>query len=186
MRKSILIISILLLILFISYLIKVLYPFNPKHIKEIVEKTGTFMPIVLIFFHTFQVIIAPVPGQIFPFLMGFFYGVYWGILMAVTGNLLGSFIGFALGKLGKKELFDIEKIKKFEKYRDKIIKNSTIWLIILFILPLPGLPKDLLCYFAGFIGVKLKDFIISVLIGRTITESIWVLAGAGILKAITI
>lgn len=53
---------------------------------------------------------------------------------------------------------------------------------LLFILPFPGFPKDLLCYFAGFIGVKKKDFLLSLLLGRVPIEIIWVLAGAGIYK----
>jgi len=114
--------------------------------------------------------------------MGFLYGVFPGIVMAILGNLIGSFMGYYLGRMGEEHLFHIKELEKFEKYRERLVSKSVIWLVILFILPIPGLPKDLLCYFAGLIGVKSRDFIISVLLGRAPVEILWVLAGAGVYK----
>lgn len=176
------IIILLLFLSFIFYTLYLLYPYNKEHILEIVKKTKNFAPFVLILLHSFQVIAAPIPGHIFPFLMGFLYGVYLGSLMAITGNFIGSFTGFFLGKLTKTKIIDIEKFKKIEKYRIKIAQRSIFWLIILFIAPVPGIPKDLLCYFAGFIGVKNKDFLISIIFGRAPVEIFWVLVGSGIFK----
>lgn len=176
------IVSVSILLGFLTYIAYLLYPYNKSHILEIISKTGIFAPLVLVLLHSFQVIAPPIPGQVFPFLMGFLYGIYWGSFMAIAGNFLGSFTGFLLGKLGEKRIFEIEKIKKFDKYREKIAKKSILWLVILFILPLPGIPKDLLCYFAGVIGVRNRDFLISLLLGRLPLEILWVLAGAGVSK----
>lgn len=182
LRKIFFTISGSLIIGLFVYISVILYPYNKSHILEIVSKTGIFAPIVLTLLHSFQVIVAPIPGQVFPFLMGFLYGIYWGSLMAVAGNFLGSFTGFFLGRLGERRIFEIEKIKKFEKYRERINKKSVIWLTILFILPFPGLPKDLLCYFAGLIGVRKRDFLISLFLGRLPLEILWVLTGTGVFK----
>ncbi|MEN3043823.1 MAG: VTT domain-containing protein [Candidatus Hydrothermales bacterium] len=142
-------------------------------------------PVLLIFFHSFQVIVAPLPGQIFPFLIGFFYGFIPGIFLALLGNFLGSLLGFFLGRVGEKKFLKLKKFERLEKYREKIKSKSFLWLSILFLLPLPGLPKDLLCYFAGFIGVNLRDFIFALLLGRVPAEILWVLTGAGIYTFLT-
>lgn len=167
---------------FIFYILYILYPYNKEHILEIVKKTKNFAPFILVLLHSFQVIAAPIPGHVFPFLMGFLYGIYLGSLMAITGNFIGSFTGFFLGKLTKGKIIDIEKFNKIEKYRKRIVEKSILWLIILFIAPVPGIPKDLLCYFAGFLGVKNKDFLISIIFGRAPVEIFWVLVGSGIFK----
>ncbi len=182
MRKFLTVITITVFLSFLVCIAFLLYPYNKSHIFEIVSKTGIFAPFALVLLHSFQVIVAPIPGQVFPFLMGFLYGIYWGSFMAVVGNFFGSFTGFFLGKLGEKKFFEIEKIKKFGKYKRKIVEKSVLWLIILFVLPLPGIPKDLLCYFAGLIGVRNKDFLISFLLGRLPLEILWVLAGAGVFR----
>lgn len=182
MKKIFIIFLGILIFIFFIFIAIFLYPYNKSHILEVVSKTGIFAPLVLVFLHSFQVIVAPIPGQVFPFLMGFLYGVYLGSLMAIAGNFMGSFTGFFLGKFGEKKLFKIEELKKLEKYRDKIVRKSILWLSLLFILPLPGIPKDLLCYFAGLIGVKERDFLISFLLGRLPLEILWVLTGAGIFK----
>ncbi len=177
--------EVIILILFFSFLLYflyLLYPYNKEHILEIVKRTKNFAPFVLVLLHSFQVVVAPIPGHIFPFLMGFLYGIYLGSLMAITGNLIGSFTGFLLGKLTKGKIINIEKFKKIEKYRKKIVEKSILWLIILFLAPIPGIPKDLLCYFAGFIGVKNRDFLISLAFGRAPVEIFWVLVGSGIFK----
>ncbi|MEO0301290.1 MAG: VTT domain-containing protein [candidate division WOR-3 bacterium] len=182
LRKLLLIFLIFFFLLFLSYLLIILYPYSKSRILEIVKKFGFFAPFVLIFFHSFQVIVAPIPGQVFPFLMGFLYGAYLGSIMAITGNLIGSFTSFFLGKFGERKLVSTNKLKALENYRIKIVSRSILWLSLLFILPIPGLPKDLLCYFAGFIGVKEKDFLLSLLFGRIPVEILWVLAGSGIYK----
>ncbi len=149
---------------------------------EIISRFGIFGPLVLVFFHSFQILMAPIPGHIFPLLMGFLYGAFFGSIMAIIGNFLGSFTGYRIGKIGERKIFDIEKLKKLEKYKEKLKQKSIIWLTLLFIMPIPGLPKDLLCYFAGLIGIKKKDFIFSILLGRVPTDLLLVLAGAGIYK----
>jgi len=182
LRKVLTAIFVFVFIGFLIYIGYLLYPYNKSHILEIVSKTGIFAPLILVLLHSFQVIAAPIPGQVFPFLMGFLYGIYWGSFMAIVGNFLGSFTGFFLGKLGEKRIFEIEKIKKFDKYREKIAEKSILWFVFLFILPLPGIPKDLLCYFAGIIGVRNRDFLISLLLGRLPLEILWVLMGAGVFR----
>jgi uncharacterized membrane protein YdjX (TVP38/TMEM64 family) len=172
---------IFLFFLLLIYLLFILYPYNKEHVLEIVKKTKGFAPIVLVLLHSFQVIVAPVPGHFFPFLMGFLYGAYAGSIMAIIGNFTGSLIGFFIGKFFGNKL-GIKRFEKFEKYRERILNKSVLWLIILFIAPIPGIPKDLLCFFAGFLKVKTKDFFLSLIFGRAPIEILWVLAGSGIFK----
>ncbi len=182
LRKLFLIFLIFFFLLFLFFILITLYPYSKSRILEIVNKLGIFGPFVLIFFHSFQVIVAPIPGQVFPFLMGFLYGAYWGSFFVLIGNITGSFTAFFLGRLGEKRLISINKLEVLKRYRKKIVSNSILWLSLLFILPIPGFPKDLLCYFAGFIGVKERDFLLSLFLGRVPVEILWVLAGAGIYK----
>jgi len=175
------IVLIFLFLLLLIYLLYLLYPYNKEHVLEIVKKTKSFAPIVLVLLHSFQVIVAPVPGHFFPFLMGFLYGVYIGSIMAITGNFIGSLTGFFIGKFFSKKI-NVKKFEKIEKYKEKILNKSTLWLIILFIAPIPGIPKDLLCFFAGFLKVKNRDFFISLIFGRAPIEILWVLVGSGIFK----
>ncbi|MEN3046749.1 MAG: VTT domain-containing protein [Candidatus Hydrothermales bacterium] len=176
---------VILFIIFVVSLLILLYPYNKARVIEIVNRVGVWGPLLLVFFHSFQVIVAPLPGHVFPFLIGFFYGFIPGIFLAILGNFLGSSLGFLLGRMGGKKFLKLKKFEKLEKYKEKIKSKSFLWLSILFLLPLPGIPKDLLCYFAGFIGVRIKDFILALLLGRLPAEIFWVLTGAGVYSFLT-
>ncbi len=121
--------------------------------------------ILFLVIQTAQVVVAPIPGEATGFLAGFLFGVWKGAFLSLTGTVIGSLIAFKTGRLFfrklKQKLTSREAYKKVEKLFIKYGKPG-----LFFVYLFPGFPKDLANYFAAFMPISLKDFLIISTLGR--------------------
>ena len=139
---------------------------------------GPWGPAGIVLLHVAQIVLAPVPGYAIPFLAGALYGPLWGFLWDAAGMILGSWLAYGIGRwLGRPavvKLFGEEALRRAEGY----ISGKRLGLVFL-AFALPGLPKDLMCYAAGTLGVPAWAFWVVVLFERLPADAFVVLWGKG-------
>jgi len=167
--KLLTLILTIIFILIIIYAIK-LGIFQDKYILiNYINKTKFLSPLIFIIIQTIQVVIPIIPGGISSLVGVLLFGSIFGFIYNYIGLILGSLIAFYLSKkYGITLLKKIFKEKTLNKYLIYINNKKFTKLFIIGII-MPGLPDDLLCYIAGISKIKLKTFIICLLIGKPIS-----------------
>ncbi len=110
----------------------------------------------IIFPTAFEIVLFVSATVLNPFLLGIICGL---------GTTLGEFVGYYIGRGGKKALPDKYE-KKLEKAREYFHKYGGFFVLTLF--AATPLPDDVVGIFAGLIHYPKKKFFIAVLIGKTI------------------
>ncbi len=147
---------------------------------EFIESLGFFGVFVMLAIQVLQIIVAIIPGEPIELLMGLMYGTVGGMALTLLGIVIGQTIVFFLVKrFGISFAGKFVNVKKFEEL--SFIKNASKRDSLIFILFfIPGTPKDVLTYFAGFTGIPFLRFVILSTLARipSIITSTW--AGASI------
>lgn len=168
-----LLILILLLsaILLIGYLILKhfgLTKLNSEQIRDIVDKTGFWGPLVFIVISFLQVTFIPIPSTITVLAGSLMFGPWLSILYSFIGCFLGSLVAFLLGRfLGRRFVNWVVGDKEtVDKYLDKVKGKELVVFFFMFLLP--AFPDDALCSVAGITKLKWKEFILMQVIARLI------------------
>ncbi len=136
-----------------------------EQIKVFITSFGSTAPIAFIIIQIFQVLFAPIPGEVAGFIGGYLFGVAKGFLYSTIGLTGGSLINFIIGRfLGKHYVRKLIPAKQLDMLDAIIKRQGVIVLFILFVFP--GFPKDYLCLFLGLSDISFKIFFILVFIGR--------------------
>ncbi len=152
---------------------------NAEDIQTFVKGFGILAPIAFISIVIFQVLLAPIPGQVTGLAGGYIFGAFLGTLYSLIGLTIGSFVIFCLArKLGRKFVEKIVKKKTLNKFDRLIKKKGVPMLFLIYLLPL--LPDDLVCYIAGLTKIKIKTLVIISTLGRFPGILILSLVGAGL------
>lgn len=136
---------------------------NRLVLDELVERYGGYGPLVIIGIIVIEVIIAPIPGYIVPFVVGALYGVWEGLLYTWIGNVAGSMIAFWIARrLGRpivRKIISENKIKNFDSFlhRNKLL----MWIVYIF----PIFPVDIISFTIGFSAVTFRRFVLIVSLG---------------------
>lgn len=173
-KNNIIIIFILLalILVFREYLMKYAHYFrNPEEIKNLILSFGSYSFLAYIVIQISQIIIFFIPGELVQIAGGYIFGALNGYILSFIGILIGSAFSFLLARiLGKrfveKIVFSEDKwlFKKIEEMK----KNPEKFKKLVFIMYLiPGIPKDILGYICGVTDIKLKDFLVISMLGRT-------------------
>ena len=137
---------------------------------------GPWMPAIFILVHAFQVVAAPIPGEVTGFLAGLLFGVYPGFVYSMAGLIFGSSLDFYLGRWLEKHL--LQKIipqEILENFGFLLKKEGKLIAFLLFLLP--GFPKDFLSYFLGMTPMTFGAFLVLMTAGRA--PATWMLALQG-------
>ncbi len=131
-----------------------------------VNSFGAFGWLIFVVLQVFQVVVFVIPGEVMQVSGGFIYGFWGGLALTTAGIALGSAINFLLGKLlGPSFLMAILKREQYEKLKNSSEDAKTFaGLILLFLIP--GIPKDVLCYFAGAGSQPFAAFLVASMIAR--------------------
>jgi uncharacterized membrane protein YdjX (TVP38/TMEM64 family) len=136
-----------------------------EKVKSFLDSLGPLSFFGFILLQTFQVVAAPVPGEVTGFIGGYFYGSILGIILSTIGLTLGSMLAYFLSKtFGRPFVEKFVKKETLEKY-DYLLHHKGAFLVFLLFL-IPGFPKDLLCYVIGLGRLTTKEFLIISTAGR--------------------
>ena len=139
---------------------------EPDEFKAFIEQYGAVSRFVFIGIQMLQVIFALIPGEFIELAAGYTFGWLEGTLLCLAGVLLATVPIFYLVRfLGKKLVFMFisgDDFKKLSFLRKE--KNRDILFFLFYFIP--GTPKDIFTYFAGFTKIKPMRFFIISTLGR--------------------
>ncbi len=139
--------------------------FDRKRLADYINSFGRLSPLIFIALQVFQVLFAPIPGEVTGFLGGFLYGNFFGILYSTIGLGVGSWLAFVFARWAGQPLVElVVSYKTLQRY-DYLMAHQGTWIAFLLFL-IPGFPKDYLCYILGLSHMDLKTFLIISTIGR--------------------
>lgn len=158
--KLFLVILIVVLLTIIAYETDLIRFFlSKKKLAHFLESLGSWSFAGFIFLQAFQVVAAPIPGDVTGFLGGYFYGPWLGILYSTIGLTIGSWIAFALSRAyGKPFVRKFVPVKSLERFNFLLHHKGAFIVFLLFLLP--GFPKDYLCYIVGLGELSTSEFIV--------------------------
>ena len=144
--------------------------FDRKRLADYINSFGRLSPLIFIALQVFQVLFAPIPGEVTGFLGGFLYGNFFGILYSTIGLGVGSWLAFVFARWAGQPLVElVVSYKTLQRY-DYLMAHQGTWIAFLLFL-IPGFPKDYLCYILGLSHMDLKTFLIISTIGRFLGNS---------------
>lgn len=134
-------------------------------LRTYIEGWGSWAPAVFIILQAFQVVFAPIPGELTGVVGGFIFGAGPGILYSSIGLTVGSIIAFFAARIIGLPLVKLvvseESLEKFGFLtRRKGIMISLAFFII------PGFPKDILSYILGLSPMRWLTFVVVCTLGR--------------------
>ena len=141
------------------------YFFSFSHLRDFILSFGAYSAIVFILVQAFQVLFAPIPGEITGFIGGYLYGSAAGTFLSTVGLTLGSVAAFEIAKVfGTRLVRKVVRRDAMERFDDFVTHRGLRITFILFIVP--GFPKDSLCYLLGLTHLRRLDFILMNVLGR--------------------
>jgi len=133
---------------------------------EEIQSFGDYAWFIYIIAQTLQVLLFFIPGEVVQILGGSLFGIVRGSIYSIIGILIGSSLNYAIGRFfGDGFIETIFGKKKFSNFLVFMHTKKTLWgLLVLF--GLPGIPKDVLCYFAGAGKVRFDLFLLISMLAR--------------------
>lgn len=114
-----------------------------------------------------QIVLSVLPGQVIQIAGGYIFGFPVTLLISVAGAAIGTTITFYLTKLlGKNAIIMIFGEERFHKYAN-MMNTQRARIVIFLVYLIPGLPKDIMAYAAGITNIRLPEFILLSVVGRT-------------------
>lgn len=139
---------------------------NPELFRSWVDQSGLWGRLIFVGMVILQVIVAFIPGEAVELAAGYSFGVIEGTALSMLGIAIGSWIIFLLVRR-----YGIKLVEVFFSSKDitqvRFLRSSRRTRVLVFLLMLiPGTPKDFLSYFAGLTNLKLKQWLLIVVIAR--------------------
>ncbi|SFN72480.1 TVP38/TMEM64 family protein [Salegentibacter flavus] len=149
---------------FIDFTVKILINGSEEYTKEYFKEFGVWGPVAIIAFIILQMFLIFFPSWLPVIIAVRAYGFWWGILIALTGVVLASTIGYYIGKSFKGAFLNkVIGEKKMEKM-DFWISNYSFGSVVLFRIS-PFLSNDAISFIAGMLQMKFKKFMLATLTG---------------------
>ena len=160
-----LIVFVLLTIFFINNYQE--YIKDPLKYRDFIQSKGSWGVLIFLLLQVMQVVVSVIPGEFVETAGGLLYGWFGGFLLLEVGLFIGTCIIYLISKKLGKPLVDDMFSKGKWKYLSKIDDNpkkrdNALFLIFL----IPGLPKDILTYYAAFSNIKFGRFLWITMIAR--------------------
>ena len=156
---------------------------SKDHLVALLRAGGSTGALLCIAVQFVQVVIAVIPGEITSFAAGYVFGAWRGFLYSAIGVTLGSAFNFwfarVVGRPALERLIGRDTLAKIDRSLASAKSKSAMFLLFL----LPGLPKDILCYAAGFSGMSILEFVVLSGLARAPALLASVLIGAGVSRA---
>jgi uncharacterized membrane protein YdjX (TVP38/TMEM64 family) len=149
---------------------------NKTRMLLFLDSLGPWSFVGFITLQAFQVIAAPIPGEVTGLLGGYLYGPFLGILLSTAGLTLGSFLAFmlsrAFGRPFAEKFVPDSAMQRF----DYLLHHKGLVLVFLLFL-IPGFPKDYLCYILGLGHLSILEFLVIGTVGRLFGTVLLTLGG---------
>ena len=151
---------------------------NEDRLIRELREDGVSGPLLCIAAQFVQVVIFAIPGEVTQLAAGYVFGLWRGFLYSVVGITLGSVFNFYFARVvGRPALERFISPKTLNKV-DNLLNNARGKSALFLLFVLPGGPKDILCYGAGFTGITVTEFVVISSLARTPALFASILIGA--------
>jgi len=138
---------------------------DPQRFYAQIRALGIWGPVVIVLAEAFQVVFAPLPGQLLGIATGYLYGPVWGTMLSLSGLTLGSWLAMWLArKFGRPLVERLAEPRTVERL-DHLAQRHGLWFFFLVFL-LPILPTDVGCLVAGLTSLPIAPLVLLAIIGR--------------------
>ncbi len=138
---------------------------SPDAFRVWVAGFGVWAPVVYTLVVAAQVIVAPIPGSVFPPVGAAAFGPWVGLALLTLGLMLGSACVFAVARRwGRGLAIRLTGEATFDRYAGIVAANGGLWLFLIYLLPL--LPDDAVCAVAGLSRISFRRFLLLSTLGR--------------------
>lgn len=139
--------------------------YDPEAVRSFIESFGVLAPLALIGLQIFQVLLAPIPGQVVGVASGYAFGLWAGVFYTMIGVALGSAIAILGAKRYGRPLVDrFVSDEQMERFDGLTEAYGFTPFFLLFLLP--GFPDDTVCFIAGLTPLDGRKMILYSIIGR--------------------
>ena len=140
---------------------------SEQRLEQFISASHLIAPLVFILIQVIQVVIPIIPGGVSCLASVVLFGPLPGFLYSYVGICLGSVIGFFLGRFyGKPFVLAVTKPKTYEKYQKFLQKDKKFEIFFLIAMLLPAFPDDLICMLAGLTNMRVKKFLLILLLAK--------------------
>lgn len=164
---------VLLVILLLSIYLWYLGAFtNINVLREIVgvDTHPLLAPIIFFALQIFQILVPIIPGSVTLTAGVVLFGPWLGFFYNYTSIVIGSTLAFLLARFyGQKLIIHYIDSKSQAKYLKWIENDKKFTRIFAIAILLPGAPDDILSMIAGISKMKLKTFIIIMIIAKPLS-----------------
>jgi uncharacterized membrane protein YdjX (TVP38/TMEM64 family) len=158
----------------------VVVPFfgSGERLRELVEQTGAWSPVVYVAAKAAATVVAPFSGVPLKGASGALFGVAWGIFYSVLGDVIGGCVCFWVSRLlgrGTVERFSgagaVDRVEEFTSY-------SGDWRMVLFGRLALSPVYNLVSYAAGLTKLPFWQYLLVTSLGGVLHTSFLVVLGA--------
>lgn len=143
---------------------------------KFLDDLGPLAFVGFILLQTFQVVAAPIPGEVTGLLGGFVFGKFQGIILSTIGLTIGSLLAFKLSrKFGRPFVERVVSPSTIRRF-DYLLHHKGAFIVFLMFL-IPGFPKDYLCYILGLGHLSTSEFLVIGATGRLLGTVLLTLGG---------
>ena len=159
-------VGLVMTILFFIYGVQTHLFTSQAALQAFLHQFGWYAPVIFIIFQAIQVVLPISPGAIGCVGGVLIFGSMQGFLYNYIGICIGSIIAFLLARrYGVTYVENMSNKKIFNKYIGWLKKPSFERAFATAIF-MPVAPDDFLCYIAGISKMKLKKFVLIILLGK--------------------
>lgn len=167
------IVTITILLIFLWYsgrLVPIYYKMiaiftDKEHLRLYVESWGSRAPLAFIGIQVFQVVFAPIPGELTGAVGGFLFGTMSNIIYSTIGLTVGSILAFLGARLlGMPFVNLFVSQATLDKFHWITERKGALVALILF--AIPGFPKDIFSYLLGLSPMRFLVFLVVCTVGR--------------------
>jgi len=138
---------------------------SPAAFRSWIAPFGPWAPLLFFLGTATQVIVAPIPGSIFPPVAAAAFGPLPGLALLIAGTAVGSAIVFALTRIwGRPLAARIVGAEALDRYTYLASAQGGLWLFCVYLLPL--LPDDVVTAAAGLSRISFPRFLFLSTVGR--------------------
>jgi uncharacterized membrane protein YdjX (TVP38/TMEM64 family) len=140
--------------------------YQDKHfLKQTVRSWGWMAPLVFIGIQAFQVIVAPIPGEVTGPVGGALFGTLWGVIYSTIGLTFGTLVCFWLGRWWGEPLIR-PWLSEHHWNRMSFILEAEGAILCFILYLIPGFPKDIISYLFGMSPMPFWIFAVVSTLGR--------------------
>jgi len=150
---------------------------SPAAFRAWLLSFGIWAPVVFVLVQAFQVVVAPIPGQVVGLASGYVFGAVYGTLYSMLGTLLGTALAVTVARrFGRPYAERFVAAESLARFDEAVDDNGYLAVFVTYLLP--GLPDDVICFAAGLTAIPVSHLIVLAVVGRFPSVLALNLAGA--------